>query len=75
MRFNKNSIVKHGVYLYGNSDHEDPPEIANDQEVLCYYCGFENLVNKGEFNPWSGAYLSIDEAVSYAESSLPITWN
>ena len=87
----KNSIVKRGHYLYGNEereiiivesntlfgtgDYEDHPEIANDKEVLCYYCGFENLVNNGDFNAWSSACLSIDEAISYAENALSVTWN
>ena len=54
--------------LYGTGDYEDPPEIADNQSVVCYYCGFENLIKKGDFNSWRGGYLTLDEAEKAIEA-------
>ncbi len=37
-------IFEHDV-LYGSGDYEDPPEIANDREVTCYYIWYQDLID------------------------------
>jgi len=61
-------IVQHHL-LYGSGDYEDPPEIADDREVTCYYVLFHTPVGEP---PWvgGGAGLSVEEAMSLAERKL-----
>ena len=64
-------IIRHNV-LYGSGDYEDPPEIADDREVECYYVEFHTPVGKPDW-VGGGAALSVAEAVSIAESKLGAT--
>lgn len=56
--------------LYGSGDFEDPPEIANDTAVECYYVWFEDLVHKGKFTTCNGGFLHLDEAVEHVENLI-----
>jgi hypothetical protein len=68
-------IVRHHT-LYGTGDAEDPPEIAADREVECYYVRFDM---PREETAWQdgGAALSLREAVFLAERRLGpvLSWN
>jgi hypothetical protein len=61
-------IVRHHT-LYGSGDHEDPPEIANDREVECFYGLFHTPAGDP---PWvsGGAALTLSEAKGMAEAKL-----
>ena len=61
-------IVRHHT-LYGSADYEDPPEIAEDRSVECFYVLFQTPA--GEPN-WvgGGAALTLAEAVALAERKL-----
>jgi hypothetical protein len=67
-------IVRHHT-LYGTHDAEDPPEIATDREVECYYVRFEGPPGH---TPWhdGGVALSLREAVFLAERRLgpAVSW-
>jgi hypothetical protein len=67
-------IVRHHMF-YGTGDHEDPPEIANDREVECFYI----LYHTPEREPsWvgGGTSLSLSDAIAAAEAMLVggVTW-
>lgn len=61
-------IVRHDT-LYGSGDHEDPPEVANDRKIECFYILFHTPAGDP---PWvgGGVALSIQEATSIAEATL-----
>lgn len=61
-------IVRHHT-LYGTGDADDPPELARDREVECYYIRFDKPHTPA---PWQdgGAALSLREAVFLAERRL-----
>ncbi|MCB4366361.1 hypothetical protein KIH07_21715 [Hydrogenophaga taeniospiralis] len=61
-------IVRHHT-LYGTGDADDPPELARDREVECYYIRFDKPHTPV---PWQdgGAALSLREAVFLAERRL-----
>ena len=61
-------IVRHHT-LYGSGDADDPPELARDREVDCYYVRFDKPHAPA---PWldGGAALSLREAVFLAERKL-----
>jgi hypothetical protein len=65
-----------GTLLYGSGDDEDPPEIANDEQVACYYVAYESPPGSGCFPAGGGRFRSIDEAVATVERTIagPITW-
>ena len=67
-------IVRHHT-LYGTGDYEDPPDIANDREVECFYLLFHTPAGKP---PWvgGGAALSLSDAIALAEEKLEgtVTW-
>lgn len=61
-------ILRHHT-LYGTGDAEDPPDIAADREVECYYIRFDQPhVQPGWMD--GGAALSLREAVFMAERRL-----
>ena len=61
-------IVRHHT-LYSSGDYEDPPEIADDQVVECFYLLFHTPAGQPEW-VGGGAALSLDEAISIAEAKL-----
>ena len=66
-------IVKWHI-LYGTGDYEDPPEIADDREIECYYVWYENLINKGVYNRGGGSFLSVAEAIFAVEQTGSVEW-
>jgi hypothetical protein len=58
-------IVRSPV-LYGSGDHQDPPEIQNDQEREAFYVQYGSTSERGVFNAGSGAFLSLAEAMAGA---------
>ncbi len=69
-------IIRHNM-RYGSGDAEDEPEIADDVEGEFYYIGYGSTVERGKFTGWSGAFSSIEEAVTAAEVAThgKVVWN
>lgn len=67
-------IVRHHTLL-GTHDEQDPPDIANDREVDCYYVRFD-LPRSAQVWCDGGAALSLREAVFLAQRRLGpvISW-
>ena len=61
-------IVRHHT-LYGSGDYEDPPEIAEDKELECFYLLFHTPTGSPEW-VGGGAALSVREAMVLAEEKL-----
>lgn len=65
-------IVRHDV-LFGSGDDDDPPELARDRHVECYYVRYD-LPSFNQRGPrrWrdGGAALSLREAVFLAQRRL-----
>jgi|WetSurMetagenome_2_1015567.scaffolds.fasta_scaffold493787_1 hypothetical protein len=61
-------IVRYDTF-YGSGDCEDPPEIAEEQQVECYYLLIHTPAG---FPEWGihGATLSLSEATAKAELLL-----
>jgi hypothetical protein len=68
-------IVKHHT-LYGTGDYEDSPEIAEDQNVECFYILYRTSVDEPQW-VGGGAALTLLEAVTQAEATLGsgLRWN
>lgn len=61
-------IIVESSVLYGSGDFEDPPEIANDRESLCYYAWCDSPSRRNEFcSGWHTAFMSVDEAMNAIE--------
>ncbi len=63
-----NVIIIESNILYGTGDCEDPPEIAEDKECLCYYVWHDSPSRRNEF--YSGyftAFMSVEEAMQTIE--------
>ena len=61
-------IIVESNILYGTGDYEDPPEISEDKECLCYYAWCDSPNKQNEFS--SGcltAFMSVDEATKEIE--------
>ena len=67
-------IIIESNIRYGSGDYEDPPEIAEDREITCYSCSYEDMVNRGAFSMGRGGYGSIREAVEHIESVVAVRW-
>lgn len=67
-------IVRHGT-LAGTGDADDPPEIARDRKVDCYYIRYD-LPHPHAWHD-GGAALSLREAVFMAERRLGpvVSWD
>lgn len=67
-------IVRHHTLL-GTHDDEDPPDIANDRPVECFYVRYDQPFGTGTWRD-GGAALSLREAVFLAERRLGpvISW-
>ncbi len=61
-------IVRHDT-LYGSRDPEDPPELASDRKIECFYIRYRP---PGPYGHWhdGGAALSLREAVFLAQRKL-----
>ncbi|MBL8519261.1 MAG: hypothetical protein JNK75_01195 [Betaproteobacteria bacterium] len=68
-------IVQHDI-LYGTGDYQDPPHIANDREVECFYVLFQTPTGEPSW-VGGGVALSVNDAVALAESKLAggVNWN
>lgn len=60
-------VITESEILYGTGDFEDPPEIAEDRECLCYYAWFDAPHHRNEFCSGSGAFMSVSEAMKAIE--------
>ncbi|MDX2094264.1 MAG: hypothetical protein SFX73_40910 [Kofleriaceae bacterium] len=61
-------------FLPGSGDHEDPPEIADDQPGTWFRV---DLTGAGEPTRWSSSivgFKTLDEAIAHCES-LAIVWD
>jgi hypothetical protein len=67
-------IVRHHV-LYGSADYEDPPEIAEDREVECFYILYATPAGSPKW-VGGGAELTLQNAMARIEAKLPapVTW-
>jgi hypothetical protein len=54
---------------YGSGDHEDPPDIADDQAIATFYVEYGSTTERGTFNAGGGVYDSLEEAIAAAEAS------
>ena len=61
--------------LYGSGDYEDPPEIAEDRPLECYYLLIHTPAGSPEWEIHEATF-SLSEAIAKAESLLGIelTW-
>jgi hypothetical protein len=67
-------IVRRPV-RYGTGDHEDPPELANDQEQETYYLEYGGTDARGVFIGGGGAFDTLEEAMRHAEHTAQhVTW-
>ena len=68
-------ILRHHT-LYGTGDAEDPPDLAADREVECYYIRFDR---PDAGHQWldGGAALSLREAMFLAQQRLGpvVSWS
>ncbi len=72
-------IVRHHL-LYGSHDADDPPELAGDRRVDCYYVRYDlPHPRPARHRAWhdGGAALSLREAMFLAQRKLGpvISWN
>ncbi|MCP5270682.1 MAG: hypothetical protein H6932_05570 [Burkholderiaceae bacterium] len=74
-------IVRHHL-LYGSHDADDPPELADDRAMDCYYVRYDLPVRRAARRTppaWQdgGAALSLREAVFLAQRKLGpvISWD
>ena len=67
-------IVPHNIW-YGSGDYEDPPDVANDREIPCFYILFHTPVGEPQW-AGGGAALTLPEAVAIVERKLgnAVTW-
>lgn len=61
-------IVRHHT-LYGTGDYEDPPDIAEDRNVECFYVFYSTPAGVPKW-VGGGAALSLSDAVALAEEKL-----
>jgi hypothetical protein len=68
-------IVRHHT-LYGSGDYEDPPEIAEEREVECFYIFYHTPAGEPTW-VGRGAALTLSDAVAKAEKILGagLTWS
>ena len=60
---------------YGTGDHEDPPELANDQEQETYYLEYGGTDARGVFVAGGGAFDTLEAAMRHAEATAQdVTW-
>lgn len=60
-------VIEESKIRYGTGDYEDPVNIANDMDGICYYIHFESLIYNGVFNASGGCFTSLDDAIRYVE--------
>jgi hypothetical protein len=61
---------------YGSGDQEDPPEIAEDRHVACYYLLYESTIEPGRFPAGGGGYFTVAEAMAAAARNAPgVEWH
>lgn len=68
-------IVRRDTF-YGTGDHEDPPEIRDDQDVTTFAVWFDPAPQAGIFNAGGGQYRSLVEAIAAVEQAVgaTLTW-
>ncbi len=62
-------IFKHNM-KYGTGDYLDEEEIQNDSEGEFYYIEYGSTSERGKFVSSSNYFLTLEEAVKYAEKSV-----
>lgn len=69
-------LIVESATLYGTGSDKDPPELAEDSQMDCWYVLFEDLMKKGRFITCGDFYFSFEEAVDAAQRLMPhpIKW-
>jgi hypothetical protein len=59
--------ITYSPVRYGTGDHEDPPELSEEQECDTYYLHFGSTTERGCFSAFGGGFPSLAEAIAAAE--------
>lgn len=54
---------------YGSGDWEDPPEIANDQELETFYVQYGSSTERGRFNAGGGGHDTLRDAMQATQAA------
>ena len=54
---------------YGTGDHDDPPDVANDQDREVFYVQFGSTTERGQFSSNGGDNATLGDAVLAAETA------
>ena len=57
---------------YGTGDYEDPPEVADDRECICYYIQYGSTTERGRHNSGTGPFLTAEEALHHVSKTLTV---
>ncbi len=62
--------------MYGTGNPDDPPEIANDRDVECYYVIYDSPSPLAPRGAAGGAYLTLEDAVAAVQKTTkaPVVW-
>ena len=70
--------VVRALVRYGTGDHEDTPDVANEQDEPTFYVEFGSAAQRGTFVSRSVGHPSLEAAMSAAEASpgigTTVTW-
>ena len=55
---------------YGSGDHEDPPEIRDDQPGPCFYIEWGSTTTRGDYQSGGGGYATLADAVRAVEQQV-----
>src|SRR4030095_1951228 len=61
---------------YGSGDHEDPPEIRDDQPGPCFYVEWGSTTTRGDYISGVGGYATLSDAMHAVEQQVSgLKWN
>jgi hypothetical protein len=67
--------IRHSPVRYGSGDYEDPPELAEDQQIDCFNVYYGSTTERGQFSAGGGSFESLEEAVRHVEQTVHgLTW-
>ena len=55
---------------YGSADHEDPPQVQDDQPGPCFYVEWGSTTTRGEYKAGSGGYTTLADAMRAVEQQV-----